>query len=50
MDGAPDAATGKTTYINMRTCPALDNARSCREECASCLGAGVVMSRPGVPE
>ena len=30
MDGAPDAAMGKTTYINMRTCPALDNARSCR--------------------
>ena len=27
MDGAPDATRGKTTYINMRTCPALDNAR-----------------------
>jgi hypothetical protein len=27
-DGALDAAMGKTTYINMRTSPALDNARS----------------------
>ena len=53
-DGRLARATGPRCRVEMLRPAALSLASpgflSSRDECASCLGAGVLMSRPGVPE
>ena len=53
-DGRLARATGPRCRVEMLRPAALSATSpgflSCRDECASCLGAGVLMSRPGVPE